>query len=295
MLIERDTPIKTWFHIGGSAARFARVHNEDELRACLAQDPDLLVVGEGANLLVLDSGVEHLVVSLQTEGFRKIEIDERGLVSAGAGVSLPPLISRTIKRGLGGLEVLAGIPASVGGAVVMNAGGRFGSIGERIVSVRTMTRSGRIEVLDRDRIGFAYRRSGLGDRIVLGASFALERGNPGALRDELARCMAYKTGSQPMRDKSAGCAFKNPTLERPIEGIGEAGQRVSAGMLIDRAGCKGLATGGARVSDRHANFIVTEPGARASDVLALIDEVASRVRDTFGVTLERELVVWGEA
>jgi len=292
--MERDAPIETWFHIGGRAKRLARPRTEDELRACLAIDPDLVVVGEGANLLVLDGGVDALVVSLQTEGFRSIEIDRSlGRVVAGAGVSLPPLISRTVKEGLGGLEVLAGIPASVGGAAVMNAGGRYGCIADRVESVRVMTRSGEIETIGRDAIGFGYRRSGLDRVIVLGVTLALEPGDPGELKDRLAECMRYKTGSQPMRDKSAGCAFKNPELARAIEGIGDAGERAPAGMLIDRAGCKGLAVGGARVSDRHANFIVTEPGALAKDVAKLMDEVARRVEQTFGVVLEREVVVWG--
>ena len=181
----------------------------------------------------------------------------------------------------------------MGGAIAMNAGGRFGSIADRVRTIRVMTRSGAIEERPRHEIGFGYRRSGLGEVIVLGAVFELTPGDPVELKGELARCMAYKTGSQPMRDKSAGCAFKNPTLEDALDGVGAAGERVSAGMLIDRAGCKGLAVGGARVSDRHANFITTAPDARASDVLALMDEVARRVHDAFGVALEREVVVWG--
>lgn len=106
--------------------------------------------------------------------------------------------------------------------------------------------------------------------------------------------MKYKAQSQPLGDKSAGCAFKNPTLIEPIEDIGEAGQRVSAGMLIDRTGCKGLSVGGASVSQLHANFITTNPDALASHVIELIEQTRQRVFDRFGVSLHNELVIWSD-
>jgi UDP-N-acetylmuramate dehydrogenase len=104
--------------------------------------------------------------------------------------------------------------------------------------------------------------------------------------------MSYKKGSQPLKEHSAGCCFKNPELPADLDGVGSAGQRVSAGLLLDRAGCKGMAQGGASVSEVHANFVVVGPGATAQDVIALMERMAQRVHDAFGVTLHREVVVW---
>lgn len=295
LTIEHDAPISTWFHVGGRATRLARPTDTDQLGACLEQDDALLMLGEGANLLVHDDGVPNLVVSLQQGRFIEVEIDpSTGWVRAGAGASLPRLISATVKAGLGGLEGLAGIPATIGGACVMNAGGTFGEIGSQVLKVRAMDRAGRIHEIERSAIDFSYRHSGLSHLLILNVEFALTRGDEHALRERLSECMRKKTGSQPMKDKSAGCAFKNPTLHEPLDGIGEPGDRVSAGMLIDRAGCKGISAGGASVSEVHANFIVTTSDAKAQHVIELMREVQRRVHDRFGVILEREVVVWGE-
>lgn len=291
--VERGAKIPTWFRCGGAADRLARPRDEGELRACLASDPGLRVVGDGANLLVADGGVRELVVSLEGERFTRIEVDESsGLVVAGAGARLPRVINLCVRSGLGGLETLAGIPASVGGAAAMNAGGRFGSFADRVERVDAMDREGREVELTREQAGFGYRTSGLGELIVTAVAFRLERGDAADLRDRRDEIMRTKTASQPMRERSAGCCFKNPTLGEAIEGIGAAGERVSAGLLIDRAGCKGLMVGGARVSEVHANFVVTAPEATASDVVGLMVEVGHRVRARFGVTLEPEVVIW---
>lgn len=290
--IEQHAELPTWFGIGGRADRLARPASVDELVRCVELDPDLRVLGDGANLLVDDAGVGELVVSLQTDGFRRVEWDASGRVYAGAGVSLPRLINQCVSRGLGGIEGLAGIPATVGGATVMNAGGAFGEFGASVACVHAVDRAGREHDIPRDRIDFGYRRSRLNHLIVTGVELQLTPGDPEDLRTELMRCMDHKKGTQPLADRSAGCAFKNPTLASAIEGLADAGSRVSAGMLLDRAGCKGLSVRGATVSDRHANFIVTAPDAHARDVIELMDLVAARVHDAFGVTLEREVVVW---
>ncbi|MCC6285951.1 MAG: UDP-N-acetylmuramate dehydrogenase [Phycisphaerales bacterium] len=293
LTITRDAEIGTWFGIGGRADRLARPANEGQLRACLQIDPGLRVLGEGANLLVDDDGVRSLVVRLDDESWRRVEFDApSGVVRARAGADLPRLILDCARRGLAGLEGLGGIPASVGGAVVMNAGGRFGEIGGAIASVRAMSREGREVLLRRESCRFGYRSSALSDLIVLEAEFQLTPADPGDVRERLKEVMAYKKTSQPMGDRSAGCCFKNPMLRAPVPDVGDAGQRVPAGMLIDRAGCKGLAIGGARVSERHANFIVTSPGARARDVIALMRELQRRVADAFGVRIEPEVAIW---
>jgi len=291
--IESDAPISTWFRIGGRADRFARPQSQDQLLQCLEIDSDLKVLGDGANLLVHEDGVDHLVVSMQTEGFKNIEIDDTtGLVYAGAGVALPRLISQTVNAGLSGLQGLAGFPATIGGACIMNAGGRYGSIGDHIVEVHAMDRAGRMHDLKASDIDFGYRHSGLNHLLVCSVLFQLKPADTTELKSELTECMEYKAASQPMNEKSAGCAFKNPTITDSIEGIGQSGDRVSAGMLIDRADCKGMTQGGAAVSNLHANFITTTPDAKAHDVIELMDQVRTKVQDTFGVTLENEVVIW---
>lgn len=290
-----DEPISTWFHIGGRARRLARPTSPADLLACVELDDELRILGEGANLLVDDEGVSNLVVSLQQGSFIQTQIDEQsGLVYAGAGVALPGLINRCVRSGLGGLEKLAGIPATIGGATIMNAGGAFGELAQFITRVDAIDRAGRSHEFDRSQIDFGYRQSHLNHLIVTGAVLQLEPGDKADIAASRAECMAYKAKSQPLGEKSAGCVFKNPTLTDSIEGIGEAGDRVSAGMLIDRAGLKGLSVRGASVSDVHANFITTTTDARARDVIELIELVRHRTEERFGVQLHNELVIWSD-
>ncbi|MBX3385477.1 MAG: UDP-N-acetylmuramate dehydrogenase [Phycisphaeraceae bacterium] len=291
--IENDVLIPTWFHIGGRADQLARPESASQLRTCLLRDPELRMLGDGANLLVDDDGVRELVVQLTGPEFTGWTFDEAtGLLSVGAGANLPKLILEAVRRGRGGLEGLGGIPASIGGALVMNAGGAFGQIADTVVRVHGLTREGQPITLERDEIDFRYRHSGLDRLIITRAELELSEEDPAGLRDRLKEVMHYKKQSQPMGDRSAGCVFKNPVLPADIEGIGPRGERVSAGMLIDRAGCKGLAVRGASVSARHANFIVTAPDAHARDVIDLMADVRRRVHDAFGVEIEPEIVVW---
>ncbi len=295
--VQRNVPIPTWFGIGGGADRFAVAGSVGDLRRCLEIDPGLRVLGEGANLLVDDEGVGELVVSMKGGGLKDVEWDEAsGVVRAGAGADLAQLVTQSVRRGLRGIEGLGGIPATLGGAIIMNAGGAFGEIGGAVSKVFALTRDGREIEVGRGDAGFGYRRSELHDLLVTGAELRLTHDDAGTLRERLKEVMAYKKKSQPMAEKSAGCCFKNPTPAADLRDasgeIARAGQRVSAGLLIDRAGLKGLRVGGASVSERHANFLVTTPDARARDVIALMDEVVRRVRERFGVTLEPEVVVW---
>lgn len=292
-VIRHDAPIPTSFGVGGRADRLACPTCEEDVRRCLEIDPEPLMLGCGANLLVGDEGVGRLVVSMGAPALTQVQCDpETGLTVAMAGANLPRLIIESVRLGLGGLEGLGGIPATIGGALVMNAGGAFGQIADAVVRVHAMDRAGRRLTLERAEIPFAYRSSGLGGLLILSTELNLRPGDPAALRRRYDEAMAYKKSTQPMGVKSAGCAFKNPTLAAPIEGVGDAGQRVSAGRLIDLAGCKGMGVGGAEVSHGHANFIITRKGATAGDVIRLMEEIERRVLDRFGVRLEREVVVW---
>jgi len=294
--ILKHHPIRTWFGIGGGADRFCVPRGFEELRRCIEVDSSLRVLGDGANLLVDDSGVAELVIELSDPAFTSWEIDAKsGLIRVGAGANLPKLINEAVRQGLAGIEGLAGIPAAIGGALVMNAGGAFGQIADVVARVFAMDRQGREVVLERAAIAFDYRHSGLTHLIITGAELQLTPGDPVALRHKQKDVMAYKKNSQPMADKSAGCVFKNPTLRAPLSAAGvdaAVGQRVSAGMLIDKAGLKGLRVGGAEVSPRHANFMVTSPEAKAHDVIQLMKLVQSRVHESFGVDLHPEVVVW---
>ncbi|HEX2839045.1 MAG TPA: UDP-N-acetylmuramate dehydrogenase [Phycisphaerales bacterium] len=292
--IQHGVPIKTWFEIGGPARRFAVARSADELRSLLAVDPALRILGDGANLLVHDDGVDDLVVSLAASSLSDFRIDAKtGLVTAGAGTHLFKLINETVAAGLGGLEVLAGVPATIGGAVVMNAGGAYGEIAHSVRRVFALTREGQDVVLERREIDFSYRHSGLNHLLITGVELQLTPGDPTALAARKKEINDAKKASQPLNANSAGCCFKNPTLREAIPGIGDAGKRVSAGLLIDRAGLKGLRVGGAEVSDRHGNFIVVDKEhAKARDVIELMEKVASGVQREFGVPIEREVVVW---
>lgn len=288
--------VPTWFGIGGGADRFAEVRTVEQLVRAIEIDPALRVLGDGANLLVDDDGVSELVVKLEGD-LASWTIDAAtGIVRVGAGANLPRLINETVRQGLAGLETLGGIPASVGGALVMNAGGKFGEIEQYVVRVHALERSGREVTLEHKDAEFAYRRSGLKGLLVTSCELQLAPEDAGAVRKRLKEVMAYKKTSQPMAEKSAGCTYKNPTLDSDImelfDANGRAGRRIPAGLLIDRAGLKGLAVNAVSVSNVHANFFVTREGATAGDVIRLMNEVERRVLDRFGVQLEREVVVW---
>lgn len=294
--IETDAPIPTWFGIGGAARRLARPCSIDDVARCLDLDPSLRILGDGANLLVEDEGVDELVIALNRPQMQEVHFEAAagGMTSihAMAGANLPKLILEAVRRGLAGLEGLAGIPATIGGAVIMNAGGSFGQIADAVARVHALDRRGNQTILERSQIHFGYRHSGLDHLVITSVELQLPPGDPAALRERLKKVMAYKKSSQPMAEKSAGCIFRNPTLLRDIDEIGLATQRVSAGMLLDRAGCKGLRIGGAEISHGHANFFVTRPGARASDVIDLIELAREKVAEVFGVVLEPEVVIW---
>jgi len=295
--IEHNAEIPTWFGVGGRADRLVRPANVAQLRRCIELDPSARILGDGANLLVDDEGVVELVVAFSERDLCKWWFDgpkgdEPGVVGAMAGANLPRLILDACRRGRSGLEGLGGIPATVGGAARMNAGGSFGEFAGAVRAVHAIDRAGRDVRLTREQAGFGYRQSALAELIIVSVELELGEDDPLKLRARLKEVMEYKKRSQPMAERSAGCVFKNPTLLSDLPDIASAGTRVSAGMLIDRAGCKGLGIGGAIVSDRHANFVVTSDGAGARDVIELIDEVKRRVHDTYGVTLEPEVVVW---
>lgn len=283
----REVPLgpMTWFRLGGNARYLFRPRDADDLasfmRRAKTEGLDVKILGTGANVLVRDDGFDGVVVRLDQPAFREVSADgdSDGIVHVGGGADLMPLARELSGKGLAGLEGMAGIPASVGGAVRMNAGGRFGEFGDVVRDVTLMQDDGTVEVWPRERIGFRYRGTDIGKRMVLSATLELRADDPATTAARYERHFSFKQSSQPMSSKSAGCIFKNP--------IGD-----SAGAMIDRAGLKGYTCGGASVSELHANFIITQPGAGTSDVLRLIDAVRERVRSMFQTELELEVDVW---
>jgi len=281
---DRDVPLAglTWFGLGGRARWLAHPADPADLgrllQQALASGIPVKILGGGANVLVRDDGFDGIVVRLDQGAFRRVVFDgER--VHAGAGADLMPLVRDCCRRGLAGLEGLAGIPGTVGGALHMNAGGRFGDISRCVETVDVIDTDGQPRQLSPAEVGFAYRRTNLGGRTVTGTTLRLSRDHPNTVYARFREYWRIKKEAQPLADHSAGCVFTNPPGD-------------SAGRLIDSAGLKGTRCGGARVSDRHANFIVADEGATATDVLRLIERIRQTVRRQHGTELELEIDVW---
>jgi len=287
---EADLGPRTWYGVGGRAELLVHPSCPESLARlvgrCRADAIPLRVLGRGANLLVVRD-VPGVVVALDAPAFGSVRYaPEGGRVFAGAGVDLMKLVLDTARRGWSGLESVAGIPASVGGAVRMNAGGAFGDLAAAVEAVRVVDETGALLERAGGSLGFGYRRSDLADQIVVEATFALNPEPASELMRRVKEVFFYKKSSQPMGDRSAGCAFKNPPPDP------ETGVARSAGELIDAAGLKGRRVGGAYVSPRHANFVVADKTAAAGDIFAVIEDVERVVRERHGVELEREVVVW---
>jgi len=284
----------TTFRVGGPAEWLIETRSSDEIvRALhLARDARLPVtlLGGGSNVLVSDSGVRGLVIRPRGG---EVRAEDNGRVRADAAVTINGLVRWTINHGRAGLEAWAGTPGTVGGAIFGNAhfGGRL--IGDLVSSVRLATREGAVADVDRTAMAFGYDRSRLQEsgEILLSAVFVVSAGDPAALRAEARASLAFRKRTQPLDTPSAGCVFQNPEPGRDQvpEGI-----PWSAGALVDRAGLKGAAAGGARVSPTHGNFIVNEGSATAADIRRLIDRCRQEVRSRFGVELREEIVYLGE-
>lgn len=292
--VELDAPLAkhTWYGIGGHADALVHPRSEEALctllRRCARTATPVRVLGDGANLLVDDRGIDGVVLKLDAPCFRELAFKAEGepdLVRAGGGCDLSKAIGDTTRASLAGLEPLIGVPATVGGAIRMNAGGKYGEIGDVVHSVGLVTWEGERRTYLRDAIRFSYRHTDLPPGVISWAILSLRPADPVALQQRKREISAYKASVQPLAAHSAGCMFRNPVDP-------ETGERVSAGLLIDRAGLKGTRIGGASVSDRHGNFIVVEPGARAADVMELAAKVADETFARTGVRLEREVVFW---
>ncbi|MHC4774658.1 MAG: UDP-N-acetylmuramate dehydrogenase [Planctomycetota bacterium] len=289
-----DAPIGnwTWYGVGGRADLLIRPRDVEALTTlvgrCHRLGTPLRVLGGGANLLVADEGIGGIVVRLDAPPLQQVTYNRAGEISsmrAMAGADLARTVIDTTRRGLEGLGQMAGIPGTIGGGIRMNAGGAFGCIGDAVRSVSCITARGDLVTYPAAELRFEYRATNIPDPLIIAATFDLRPADPIALRKRVKEIFTFKKSTQPLAGHSAGCTFKNP-----IDPISE--QRVSAGKLIDEAGLKGHRIGGASVSHQHANFIITEAGATAGDVLQLMELIRRRVYEHCGIELENEIVVW---
>jgi UDP-N-acetylmuramate dehydrogenase len=282
-LVDEPMSRHTSFRIGGPADLMAIVESPESLAklitAALEQEVPLTVLGGGTNVLVLDGGVRGLVLKLGTE-FASVR-EAGGGLCARAALPLARLLAEARSRCLSGLEFAAGIPGTVGGGLWVNCGALGQALGSRFASASGVSHSGELVSVSREEVKFAYRRSVFPvPMVVTEATFELEKGDPVGM-DKAMHDALERRKHQPLDVPSAGCVFKNPPDE-------------PAARLIDGAALKGMQRGGAKVSHRHANYIVNKGGATATDILELISEVKRTVLDRFGVSLEMEVRVIGE-
>ncbi len=281
--LERYTTYRT----GGEAEILVEPADEGDLvtviRFVRERSVPLTILGAGSNVIAPDSGLEGVVLVLR-RGFGSISFAAGTQVRSGAGVMLDELIDAAGEKGLSGLEELAGIPGTVGGAIYMNAGTKSAQISDTLSRLTVMTGSGRKRVLSSSELSFDYRWSSLQDSgwLIVSADFLLRSGDPSALRERAAEIRIARKGRYPWDLPSAGSVFKHP-----------AGY--NAGRLIEEAGCKGMRRGGAIVSDKHANFIVNTGSATSADIMELIELVRRAVYDDSGVMLELEQIPLGES
>ena len=287
--LKRDLPLAplTTFRIGGRAALYVEPESPEDLavvaEAVGATGVPFLIVGKGSNILVADEGFPGLVLRLG-RGFRWAA-REGDRLAAGGSMPLPALAGVALRHRLAGLEFGVAIPATLGGAVVMNAGAHAGEMAHVVDAVTIFRLDGAGTVtLERAELGFSYRHSRLPQAgVVIGASMCLSPGEDGAIRSRMDEAKAWRRRTQPLAEPNCGSVFTNP--------IGD-----HAARLIDAAGGKALSVGGAAISQKHSNFIVVDPGATAADVRALIARVQDLVEASAGIRLETEVrFVGGES
>ncbi len=280
-----NVPLKAYtsFRIGGPADVLVEPADVEDVVRLAKQTHEqklpIFVLG-GTNVLVRDKGIRGVVVSL--EKLRVIKEEPESVLYAEGGVGMPTLISHAIRRSLAGLEWAAGIPGTVAGCVVMNAGTRLGEMKDSVKAVRIVSPKGELIDSPAEAIKFHYRRATLPQGVVVGVWLQLRPGVRSDIEKIVKEYLHYRRETQPLTLPSAGCAFKNPLND-------------SAGRVVEAAGLKGTSVGDAQVSTKHANFIVNQGHASAADVLSLIKKVRARIAQQTGIKLELELKIVGEA
>ena len=248
------------------------------VQRCHAHNVPLRLLGGGSNLLVAQETLPGVVVRLSAPQFGTITVDQERL-AVGAGAQLGHVVSTAAREGLGGLEALVGIPGTVGGALRGNASSQGADIGQRTSEVTVMTREGKVVCHGQDQLRFASGRSSLDELAILHAVFQLERRDPADVTRQMQKHWIVKRADEPIGDLGHGRIFIDPN-------------GMVASQLIEHAGLRNASVGGARVSDRDANFIVVDASATSHDVLALIQQIQDEVETSLGVRLKLQLDVW---
>ena len=285
--IKKDEPMKkhVTFRVGGNGDYFVTVKNADEIAAvinlCKEEKVPYFIMGNGSNLLVGDKGIRGVVIQIAKD-MNEIEVDGE-TITAMAGALLSKIAGAALNAGLTGLEFASGIPGTLGGAVVMNAGAYGGEMKDVLDMVRVLTPEGEILELGKDALKLGYRTSVVAEKnyIVLDARIVLKKGDKEKIREYMEDLKGRRTSKQPLEYPSAGSTFKRP------EGY-------FAGKLIDDAGLRGFALGGAQVSEKHCGFVINKDNATALEIIKLIEEVQKRVKENSGVALETEVKKVGE-
>lgn len=272
----------TSLRIGGPADAFIVPSDMDSLKYILKSSYKaglpIIVLGGGTNVLISDDGVRAIVISLSE--FNEISLDGT-VLRVGAGVGLQGLVNHAGKNGLSGIEGLSGIPGTVGGAVAGNAGSFGTEIKDVLTEVSIVGKDGVVGIMSAEALGLEYRKANIPEgSVIVDAILRLKKDEPKEVLRRITEYLRQKKTTQPIGERSAGCVFKNP-------------KGVSAGKLIEEAGCKGLRYAGVEVSPVHANFFIAKGRARAEDFLRLMDVVSKRVKDAFGIVLEPEIKTIG--
>jgi UDP-N-acetylmuramate dehydrogenase len=276
----------TWLGVGGPARYFCEPVDEEALaklvRRCHELSVPVRVIGGGSNVLVPDGGVAGLVVRLSAPAFCRIEVDAAGAtgrVDAGAGAKLVHVVAAAVQAGLAGIETLVAVPGTIGGALLGNAGGRGGDIGDRVRRVTVMLPDGTIEDRTGSRLAFGSRWSNLDDGIVVACRLELEAESPQQLTKRMQKQWIVERAEQPSGSRSVALMFKDP--------LG-----ATAESIIAQAGCRGVRVGGATVHSAHANYVAVQPGSSSNDVRGLIEMVRGQVRQRLGVELTPQIEPW---
>lgn len=273
------------FGIGGMARYLVKPHNENELynliKELKGKRVKYYILGNGSNIIIDDHDFNGVIIKLDN---LKDIIFHGNEVTAGAGVMLPVLVNMCLQKSLVSLSFASMIPGTVGGSVVGNAGCYGHEIMEYVKCVKVMDKEGKIKILNKDEISFGYRYTTLKDKyIILSVTFILEKGNSDKEREEIKERNEKRKNTQPIEKKNVGSIFRNP-------------DGYAAGKLIEDLGLKGHQIGGAKISEKHANFIVNEDNATCEDVISLIDLIKQMVKEKYGIDLvvEPTIIKWNE-
>ena len=280
-----DEPLKkhTTYGIGGPADLMVFPNNKEDLIRVIEiineNNMQLTILGSGSNILVSDNGIRGVVISLK-KSLKEVNVNEN-ILYAECGAMLGKIVRLAVRNNLIGLENLNGVPGTLGGALIMNAGAWGGEISENLVNVELINSKNELKKVPKKDINFSYRKSSFDKNdILLSAEFNLKKAEKNLIKENFSKAQSGRTSSQPLDKRSAGSLFKNP-------------RNNSAGKLLDNAGLKGFSIGGAKISEKHANFFINNGNASSSEMLQLIKKAHKEVKKQFDIDLSLEVKLIG--